>query len=81
LFITGCSSPQKKVYTRTPDNLNKQAVIICSNIDASHFVVRATKVWVKLKDDQEVVLNYYKSYLPNGYYFCSGQEKESKILE
>ena len=81
LFTQGCSNLQEKVYTRIPDNVYQQAEKVCNNIDGSQFIVRDLRVWMKKKDDSEIELKHYKSILPDGYYFCSGHDWNSLIIE
>ena len=81
LFTQGCSNQQEKVYTRIPDNVYQQAEKVCNNIDGSQFIVRDLRVWMKKKDDSEIELKHYKSILPDGYYFCSGHDRNSLIIE
>jgi len=81
LFTQGCSKLQEKVYTRIPDNVYQQAEKVCNNIDGSQFIVRDLRVWMKKKDDSEIELKHYKSILPDGYYFCSGHDRNSLIIE
>ena len=81
LFTQSCSNLQEKVYTRIPDNVYQQAEKVCNNIDGSQFIVRDLRVWMKKKDDSEIELKHYKSILPDGYYFCSGHDRNSLIIE
>ena len=81
LFTQGCSNLQEKVYTRISDNVYQQAEKVCNNIDGSQFIVRDLRVWMKKKDDSEIELKHYKSILPDGYYFCSGHDRNSLIIE
>lgn len=81
LFTQGCSNMQEKIYTRIPDNVYQQAEKVCNNIDGSQFIVRDLRVWMKKKDDSEIELKHYKSILPDGYYFCSGHDRNSLIIE
>ncbi len=81
LFTQGCSNLQEKAYTRIPDNVHKQAEKVCNNIDGSQFIVRDSQVWLKKKDESEIELKHYKSILPDGYYFCSGHDRNSLIIE
>ena len=81
LITQSCSNLQEKAYTRIPDNLHKQAEIVCKKIDGTQFIVRDRSVWLKKKDDNEIELNHYKSILPDGYYFCSGHDRNSMIID
>ena len=81
LFTQGCSNLQEKVYTKIPDDVHKQAEKVCNNIDGSQFMVRDLRVWLKKKDKSEIELKHYKSILPDGYYFCSGHDRNSLIIE
>ena len=81
LFTQGCSNLQKKAYTRIPDDVHQQAEKVCNIIDGSQFVVRDLQVWLKKKDESEIELKHYKSILPDGYYFCSGHDRNSLIID
>ena len=76
-----CSNTQKKKYTSIPDDLHLQAEIVCSKIDGSQFIIRDSRVWLKKKDENEIELKHYKSILPDGYYFCSGKDRNSLIID
>ena len=80
-FSLGCSNLQEKAYTKIPDDVHKQAEKVCNNIEGSHFIIRDRKVWLKKKDASEIELKHYKSILPDGYYFCSGIDRNSLIIE
>ena len=77
----GCSNLHEKTYSRIPNDVNQQAEKVCNNIDGSQFIVRDLRVWIKKKDDSEIELKHYKSILPDGYYFCSGHDRNSLIIE
>ena len=81
LFTQGCSNLQEKAYTSIPNDFHKQAEKVCNNIDGSQFIVRDLRVWLKKKDKSEIELKHYKSILPDGYYFCSGHDRNSLIIE
>ena len=81
LFSQGCSNLQEKAYTKIPDDVYQQAEKVCNNIDGSQFIVRDLRVWMKKKGDSEIELKHYKSILPDGYYFCSGHDRNSLIIE
>ena len=81
LFTQGCSNLQEKVYISIPNDVHQQAEKVCNNIDGSHFIVRDFRVWLKKKDKNEIELKHYKSILPDGYYFCSGHDRNSLIIE
>ena len=81
LFNQGCSNLQEKAFIRIPNDVHQQAEKVCNNIDGSQFIVRDLRVWVKKKDESEIELKHYKSILPDGYYFCSGHDRNSLILE
>ena len=72
---------QEKIYTRIPNDIHQQAEKVCNNIDGSQFIVRDLRVWLKKKDKSEIELKHYKSILPDGYYFCSGHDRNSLIIE
>ena len=77
----GGSNTQQKIFTSIPDNVHRQAEIVCSKIDSSQFIVRKRRVWLKKKDENEIELKHYKSILPDGYYFCSGNDRNSLIID
>ena len=79
--MKGCSNLQRKLYVSIPNDVHKQAEKICNKIDGSHFVVRDRIVWLKKKDKSEIKLKHYKSILPDGYYFCSGNDRNSMIID
>ena len=81
LFTQGCSNLQEKAYTSIPNDVHQQAEKVCNNIDGSQFIVRDLRVWLKKKDESEIELKHYKSILPDGYYFCSGHDRNSMIIE
>ena len=81
LLNQSCSNLQEKIYTETPDEVHQQADKICKNIDGSQFIVRDRRVWLKKKNKREIELNHYKSILPDGYYFCSGYDRNSLIID
>ena len=81
LFFQGCSNLQEIAYIRIPDDVYKQAEKVCNSIDGSQFIVRDRQVWLKKKDESEIELKHYKSILPDGYYFCSGHDRNSLIIE
>ena len=81
LIIQGCSNLQEKVYIRIPKYVHKQAEKVCNNIKDTHFIVRDRHVWLKKKNKSEIELKHYKSILPDGYYFCSGHERNSIIFK
>ena len=80
-FAQGCSNLQEKAYTSIPNDVYQQAEKVCNNIDGSQFIVRDFRVWLKKKDESKIELKHYKSILPNGYYFCSGHNRNSLIIE
>ena len=77
----GCSNSQKKKYTSIPDDVHRQAAIVCSKIAGSQFIIRDRRVWLKKKDENGIELKHYKSILPDGYYFCSGHDRNSQIID
>ena len=81
LFTQGCANLQEKTYTKIPNDVHQQAEKVCKNIEGSHFIIRDRKVWLKKKDASEIELKHYKSILPDGYYFCSGHDRNSIIIE
>jgi len=81
LFNQGCSNLQEKAFIRIPNDVHQQAEKVCNNIDGTQFIVRDHQVWLKKKDKSEIELKHYKSILPDGYYFCSGHDRNSLIIE
>ena len=81
LFTQACSNLKEKAYTRIPNDVHQQAEKVCNNIDGSQFIVRDLRIWLKKKDESEIELKHYKSILPDGYYFCSGHDGDSLIIE
>ena len=81
LCAQGCSNLQEKVYTSIPNDVHQQAEKVCNNIDGSQFIIRDRRVWLKIKDENEIELKHYKSILPDGYYLCSGRDWNSLIIE
>ena len=77
----GCSNTQKKKYTNIPDDVHQQAYTVCSKIDGSQFIIRDRRVWLKKIGENEIELKHYKSILPDGYYFCSGKDRNSLIID
>ena len=81
LFSEGCTNLKEKAYTKIPDDVHLQAEIVCSKIDGSQFIIRDRRVWLKKNDENVIELKHYKSILPDGYYFCSGHDRNSLIIE
>ena len=81
LCTQSCSNLKEKAYNRIPNDVNQQAEKVCNNIDGSQFMVRDLRVWLKKKDKSEIELKHYKSILPDGYYFCSGHDRNSLIID
>jgi hypothetical protein len=81
IIISGCSSLPEKTYDQTPKSFSRQVKIVCLHTDASHFTVRNLLVRLKKHDGTEIELKHYNSLLPDGYYFCTGQKRNSSILE
>ena len=54
---------------------------ICNKTDASHFKVINKIVKFKKNDGLEIELKHFKSLIPNGYYFCTNQTRNSIILD
>ena len=61
--------------------MQKQADKVCDNIKGSQFIVRDLRVWVKKNEESKIELKHYKSILPDGYYFCSGNDRNSQIID
>ena len=82
LLITfaGCSIPPEKTYVNHPETLRKQADLVCQNTDASHFLVENQLVLLKHQGGRELEMKHYNSLLPDGYYFCTLQNRKSSIL-
>ena len=81
VFAQGCSNIKEKKYTKIPNTVHKQALKICNKIDGSHFIVRERRVWLRKIDNTEIELKHYKSILPDGYYLCSGLNRNSEIID
>ena len=81
ILAQGCSKIQKKTYTEFPIGVHQQAEKVCDNIDGSQFIVSDLRVWLKKTDEGEIELKHYKSILPDGYYFCSGNDGNSTIID
>tara|TARA_B100000579_G_C22811676_1_gene845578 strand:+ start:804 stop:1097 length:294 start_codon:yes stop_codon:yes gene_type:complete len=81
LYTQGCSNLQEKEYTKIPDEVYNQAKKVCDNIDGSHFIVKDFRVWLKQKNGMEIELKHYNALLPDGYYFCSQNVRDSLIIE
>ncbi|MBC8220910.1 MAG: hypothetical protein H8E67_10130 [Proteobacteria bacterium] len=81
ITVSGCSSLQEKTYINHPKTLRKQADLVCQNTDASHFRVENQLVLLKRHDGKELELKHYNSLLPDGYYFCTRQNRKSSILD
>ena len=81
IVISGCTSLKEKIYFSHPDSLHRQVEMVCLNTDASHFIVRDLRVWLKQNEGKEIELKHYNSLLPDGYYFCTRQERKSSILD
>ena len=79
--VSGCSKLSKKTFIKHPKILYKQAELVCQNTDASHFQVEKNLVRLKRQDGKEIILKHYNSVLPDGYYFCTRQNRKSSILE
>ena len=81
ISVSGCSNLQEKTYINHPKTLRKQADLVCQNTDASHFRVENQLVRLKRHDGKELELKHYNSLLPDGYYFCTRQNRKSSILD
>ena len=81
ITISGCSNLPQKIYVNHPKILRKQAELVCQNTDASHFRVENQLVKLKRHDGKELNLKHYNSLLPDGYYFCTRQNRKSSILD
>ena len=81
ITVAGCSSPPEKTYVNHPETLRKQADLVCQNTDASHFRVENQTVRLKRQGGKELELKHYNSLLPDGYYFCTLQNRKSSILD
>ena len=81
LITQSCSNLKEKEYTKIPDKVRKQAENICNKIDGTQFIIRDNRVWLKKKDESKIELKHLKSILPDGYYFCSGHDRNSQIID
>ncbi|HBL56307.1 MAG TPA: hypothetical protein DDZ36_10675 [Deltaproteobacteria bacterium] len=81
IAVSGCSNFPEKTYVQSPKSFRKQVNLVCLQTDASHFTVRNLRVRFKLLNGEELELKHYNSLLPDGYYFCTQQQRKSTILE
>ena len=81
ITVSGCSKLHEKTYVNHPKILHKQVELVCQNTDASHFLVENLLVLLKRQDGKELELIHYNSLLPDGYYFCTRQNRKSSILD
>ena len=81
ITVPGCLSPPEKTYVNHPQTLRKHADLVCQNTDASHFRVVNQIVLLKHMGGMELELKHYNSLLPDGYYFCTQQNRKSSILD
>jgi len=81
ITVSGCSKLPEKTYVNHPKILHKQVALVCQNTDASHFKIENQLVLLKRQDGKELELRHYNSLLPDGYYFCTRQNRKSSILD
>jgi hypothetical protein len=80
ITISGCSKLPEKTYVNHPKILYKQVELVCQNTDASHFQIKNKLVLLR-QGGKELELRHYNSLLPDGYYFCTRQNRKSSILD
>ena len=81
ITVFGCSKLPEKTYVNHPKILHKKVELVCQNTDASHFQIENQLVLLKSQDGKEHELRHYNSLLPDGYYFCTQQNRKSSILD
>jgi hypothetical protein len=81
ITVSGCSKLPEKTYVKHPKILRKQAEFVCQNTNASHFKIENQLVQLRRQDGKELELRHYNSLLPEGYYFCTRQNRKSSILD
>jgi hypothetical protein len=81
ITVSGCSKLPEKTYVNHPKILHKQVELVCQNSDASHFLIENQMVLLKSQEGKELELRHYNSLLPDGYYFCTRQNRKSSILD
>ena len=81
IAVPGCSKLQKKTFVNHPKLFYERADLVCQNTDASHFQVENQLIQLKRHDGKEIELKHYNSFLPDGYYFFSLQNRKSSILD
>jgi hypothetical protein len=80
ITISGCSKLPEKIYVNHPKILYKQVELVCQNTDASHFQIKNKLVLLR-QGGKKLELRHYNSLLPDGYYFCTRQNRKSSILD
>jgi hypothetical protein len=81
ITVSGCSKLPEKIYVNHSKTLHKQVELVCQNTDASNFKIRNQLVLLRRQDGKELELRHYNSLLPDGYYFCTRQNRKSSILD
>lgn len=81
LSTTSCSSGiASKPYGDKPPEISRRVDDFCEGLAVTHFVVQNRLVIVKKKNSPETFnLRHIRTSLPDGYYFCSKQEKVSDM--
>lgn len=80
MLIATFACTKKKKFVPNTENTYKKVNLICQKTNASHFTVFNQKVNLK-KSSKLISLNHLKISLPDGYYFCSHQMRNSSILD
>ena len=80
IAVISCSKLES-TFDDHPKEFYEKAEIVCKKTNASHFKVKENIVYFRKKSDIELKQVHYNSLLPDGYYFCSGQLRESSILD
>ena len=79
--ISGCLKLPEKTFVNHHKILHKHVELVCQNTDASHFLIENQMLLLKLQEGKELELRHYNSLLPDGYYFCTRQNRKSSILD
>lgn len=81
-LLISCQANNLRPYRTYPVVQQRQIDRICAQAEGTHFIVEDRQV--RFRSNQsgaQLPLHHYKSYLPNGYYFCTGVDPNSSVLE
>ena len=81
ITFSGYTKLPEKTHVKHPKILRKRVELVCQKTDASHFQVEDQVVRLRCQDGKELELKHYNSLLPDGYYFCTRQNRKSSILD